>query len=155
PRVPETAPAHLRERHAARGDDRSDSNRGLVSDPAGRVLVDGTASERRLEVERPPAADEGVGHRGSLLGRHPAEVDGHAERGHLLAGYPAPGEAQDELLDFGRAHLLAVALALDQVRRSNHARSATKTTARRRTRSPPSKSGRDARSPTRPAAAST
>ena len=50
--VPEAAAAHLPERHAARGDDRADGERGLVADAAGRVLVDDPAAERGAEVER-------------------------------------------------------------------------------------------------------
>ena len=51
-RVPEAAAAHLPDRHAARGDDRPDRDRGLVADAARRVLVDHAPAERAAEVER-------------------------------------------------------------------------------------------------------
>ena len=49
--VAEPAAAHLRERDAARGDDRADRDRRLVADAAGRVLVDDLAAERGAQVD--------------------------------------------------------------------------------------------------------
>ena len=65
-RVPEPAPAHLPDRHAAGGDDRADRDRRLVADAAGRVLVDDPPAERGAEVERRAAPDHRVGERVGL-----------------------------------------------------------------------------------------
>ena len=83
-RVAEPAAAHLAERHAAGGDDRTDCERRLVSHSAGRMLVDHLAPERRPELDRLTAADHRVRQREGLLAVQSAEEDGHAERGHLV-----------------------------------------------------------------------
>ena len=118
--VPEAAAAHLPERHAARGDDRPDRERGLVADPAGRVLVDDLAPERGAEVDRLAAAIIASVSANVSRGREPAEVDGHAERGQLVVGDLAARVAEDELRDLVGGELLAVALALDQLGRPDH-----------------------------------
>ena len=118
-RVPEPTPGHLPEGDAARGDDRADGERGLVPHPARRVLVDDAAAERGGEVERVAGADHRVRQRVRLASGEPLEVDGHAPRSHLVVGDVAARVAENELRDLLVGELVAVPLALDQVRCTN------------------------------------
>src|SRR4029450_12580038 len=132
--VPEPASAHLAERDSAGRDDRADDDRRLVTDAAGRMLVHDLSPELAVEIEGRAALDECVSERQRLVGREPSEVDGHAERRQLIVGDLAACVAEDELADLGRGQGPAVALALDQLGRSDHAlllddRLAGKTTA--------------------------
>ena len=113
----EAAAAHLPERDAAGCHDRPDGKRRLVPHAAGRVLVDDLTTERGGEIDRLATPDHRVGERERLAARKPAEVDGHAERSHLVVRHVAPGVAEDELGYLFRAELLAVAFALNQLRR--------------------------------------
>src|SRR5581483_556411 len=117
--VPETAAAHLPERDAAGGDDRTHGERRLVSDAAGRMLVHDPPPQRGAEVDRLAAVDQGLRERVRLTRRQPAEVDGHQERGDLVVGHRSVRVAEDELDDLLARELLAVALALDQLRRAD------------------------------------
>ena len=135
--VPETASAHLPERHAARRDDRADGDRRLVPHPAGRVLVDDLASERGAHVERLARADHRVGERVRLGRGEPVEVDGHAPGGHLVVGHLVARVGEDQLRELGRVVLAPVPLLLDQLRRAHQPPPvvATKTLEARRQRS--------------------
>ena len=135
--VTETASAHLPERHAARGHDRADGDRGLVPDPAGRVLVDDLASERSPHVERLARADHRVGERVRLGRGEPVEEDSHAPGGHLVVGHVVACVGENQLRQLGRVVLAPVALLLDQLRRAHHPPPAvaTKTLEARRQRS--------------------
>jgi hypothetical protein len=82
--VTQTTAAHLPERHAAGCDDRPDGERRLVAHPAGRMLVDHLAAERRPELDRLAAADHRVRQSEGLLPVQTAEVHGHAEGSHLI-----------------------------------------------------------------------
>ena len=119
-RVPEPAPAHLPDRHAAGRHDRADRDRRLVADAAGGVLVHDLPAEGGAEVERAAAADHRVGERVRLGRRHPAEVDGHAERGQLVVRDLAARVAEDQLRDLLGRKLLPVPLPLDQLGRVDH-----------------------------------
>jgi hypothetical protein len=114
------AAAHLRERHAAGGDDRTERDGGLVADTARRVLVHDLAAERR-EVDRLPALHHRV-REGMCLGvAQPLEICGHAERGHLVVGNLVARVGEDEPGDLDIRQLSAVALLLDQLGRSKPA----------------------------------
>ena len=117
----EAAAAHLRERHAARRDERPDRERRLVAHAAGRVLVDDLAARarRRGRASRRCATIASVSANVSRA-REPAEVHGHAERRHLVVGHVAARVAEDELGELVGPSSLAVALALDQLGRPDH-----------------------------------
>ena len=139
--VAEPAAAHLPERHAARGDDRPDRDRRLVPHAAGRVLVDDLAAERGAEVERLAAPIiASVSAKVSARVR-PTEVHRHQERRHLVVGDLAVRVAEHELGQLLGRELAAVALALDQLGRPDHAVSATKTVGARADASGPSRAG--------------
>ena len=101
----EAAPAHLRERDAARRDERPERERGLVADAAGRVLVDDLAPERATRSIVSPLATIASVSASVSRGGEPAEEDGHAERGHLVVGHLLARVAEHELGDLvaGRA----------------------------------------------------
>ena len=127
--MPETAAAHLSERHAARRDQRADDECRLVPHAARRVLVDHATSDRGAEIDRVAAPHHRIGERERLGARQALEVHRHAERRELVVRYVAARIAEDELRQLLPAELLTVALALDQLRGTNHAAfSATKMT---------------------------
>src|SRR5439155_6567319 len=72
------------------------------------------------QVDRPPARDHRLGQGEGLRRREPAEVDGHAERGHLIIGNIPAHVGEHELTNLVGVQLLAVALALDELRRPDH-----------------------------------
>ena len=80
--------------------------------PCGRAPRRGRASRRSRIIASVSAYVSRAG--------QPAEVDGHAERGHLVVGHLAARVAEDELGDLVVGELLAVALALDQLRGADH-----------------------------------
>ncbi len=141
-RVTEPAAAHLAERDAAGGDDRADGDRGLVAHSSGGVLVDALAAEGRAQIDRLAARDHRVGERERLGARQPLEVHGHQKGGHLVVGHLATGVAEHELAQLVGGQLVAVALALDQLRGSDRHGSHTNTTTWRVASSGPSKGGR-------------
>ncbi len=118
--VPQSAAAHLPERHAAGGHDRRHRQRRLVADTARRVLVDHLAAEAGAEIDRLPATDHRVRQDVRLTLGQSAEVDGHAERSHLVVGNLAARVAEDQLGQLVVGELLPVALALDELRRPDH-----------------------------------
>src|ERR671923_234420 len=138
--VSETAAAHLPERDAAGRDERPDDERGLVTHPAGRVLVCDRASDRGVKIDRLAALDHRVGQGERLATVQALEVDGHREGRQLIVGNLAPHVAEDELAELLVAELAAVPLALDQFGRSDHF-VATKTEGVRRTRIGPATRG--------------
>jgi hypothetical protein len=118
-RVAEAATAHLREGDAARGDDRAERNGCLVPDPAGRVLVDDLAAQRR-EIDRLAASHHRIRER-MRLGRGEAlEVRRHAEGGHLVIRHLVTRVREHELGDLVGSKLAAVPLALDQLGGPDH-----------------------------------
>ena len=122
-RVAEPAAAHLPERHAAGGDDRTDGERGLVPHAAGRVLVDHLAAERRAELDRLAAADHRVRQRERLVSVQAAEIHRHAKRSHLVVRDLAARVARARARDSSSVReSLAVALAADQLSGMDHER---------------------------------
>src|SRR5262249_54890712 len=107
--------AHLPEGHAARRDDRPDSEGRLVPHAAGRVLVGDLATDRAVEVDRLAAADHRVGQRERLGAVEPAEVDGHREGRHLVVGNVPARVLEDQLGELVGRDLLAVTLAADEL----------------------------------------
>jgi len=125
--VPETTAAHLPERNAACRDDRTNRERRLVPHAAGRVLVDHPPTQRAAEIDRLAAAHHRVRQRERLGRRQPPEVDRHQERRDLVVRDVAARVPEHELRDLLRGELGAVALPLDQLRRTDQpAFSATK-----------------------------
>ena len=112
--VSESAARELRHGHAHGGRERRQGDRRLVPHPAGRVLVDDRAPERR-EVDRRARVDHRLRQLVRLGVREPAPDDRHRPRAHLL-GRDATGDvALDQPPHLTRRVLGAVALALDQL----------------------------------------
>ena len=118
--MPEPTSAHLPERDAAGGDDRTYCDRRFVTDSSGRVLVHDPPAECGPELECVARADHRVGQRERFGARQALEVHRHAPRGHLVVGHLVTRIGEDELGELVSGEFLPVAFAFDQIRRSHH-----------------------------------
>ena len=110
----EAAAAQLRHCGTAGGHDRHAGQGDLVADPAGRVLVDGRAVERR-EVHPLPRADHRVGPAHDLCLVHAIEEDRHRKGCHLLLGDDTAHIGIDHPVDLLRGQRPPIALGPDDV----------------------------------------
>ena len=112
--VTEAAPGHLGHDHAASGGERRQHDGDLVADPAGAVLADFDAGERR-QIDAVARRDHGAGEVARFLGGHPAQDDGHQERRGLVVGPVAARHAAHEAVDGLWREPLAVAFCANDV----------------------------------------
>ncbi len=113
-----TEPAARDHRHEAaqRGDDRREDEAHLVSDAAGRVLVQQRAAEVGARpVEHLARVGHGARERRAFSRGHATEVHGHRERGDLALAHRAVDEPRHQFLDFLVVEDRAVSLAPDQL----------------------------------------
>ena len=97
-RMPKAAPRHLRCFAAARCDDGADDERGLVADPARRVLVD-LVSRNRREVDTVAGCRHDLCECRRLGDTHAAQTDRHEKRGYLVVGNLARDIAADPVVN--------------------------------------------------------
>src|SRR6185312_9010491 len=77
-------------------------------------------TERGAKVDGLARGDHRLRHCVGLRARQTAEVDRHAEGGKLVVGDLVPGISEHELVELLGRELATVALALDQLDRSDH-----------------------------------
>ncbi len=111
--VPQSAPADHRHFDPARGHNRRDDQRSLVSHAAGGVLVHLAPRDLR-KVQHLARVEHRVGERGGLRTTQPAKHCGHQKRRHLIIGNFAAGITCDDEFNFIARQFSAIALFADE-----------------------------------------
>ena len=118
PVCPSPRPGHLRHHDAARGHQRREHDRHLVADPAGAVLADLHARNRR-QIDARARAHHRVGEPGGLLGAHAADHNRHQQRRRLIVLPRAVRQPGHEAVDGLSGKRLAVSFGANDVNGSH------------------------------------